>query len=163
METIDSVYFYSHTKTFGYMSNFYPSIFTDTNGINFNCSEQYLMYTKAKTFEPTNIQLLNNILNESNPTKIKAIGRIVKNYDENIWDQIRFHVMKNGLRLKFNQNPNLKALLVGTGDKILYEASKNDNIWGIGFDAQNAININKKLFGQNLLGNALMEIRDEFK
>ena len=43
------------------------------------------------------------------------------------------------------------------------EASKNDKIWGIGYYDKDAILItDKSKFGQNLLGNALMEIRSEF-
>lgn len=88
---------------------------------------------------------------------------MVKNYDENIWNDIRYEVMKSGLRLKFTQNLGLKNLLIGTGTKTLYEASAYDKIWGIGFSPQNAPNVNKYLFGRNLLGNALMDIRDEIK
>jgi ribA/ribD-fused uncharacterized protein len=87
----------------------------------------------------------------------------VNNYNENIWNDIRYEVMKSGLRLKFTQNIGLKNLLVETGTKTLYEASQYDKIWGIGFSPQNAPNVNKYLFGRNLLGNALMDIRDEFK
>jgi ribA/ribD-fused uncharacterized protein len=163
METEDSIYFYGHNNLHGYMSNFYPSNFVDTDGNNFSCSEQYLMYIKAKTFEPTNNILLNTILNETNPVKIKKYGRMVKNYDENTWNNIRYDVMKSGLRLKFTQNLDLKNLLIGTGTKTLYEASPYDKIWGIGFSPKNAPNVNKYLFGRNLLGNALMEIRDGFK
>ena len=71
--------------------------------------------------------------------------------------------MKSGLRLKFGQNQGLKNLLIGIDDKTLYEASKYDKIWGIGYYPYDAINTDKQLFGQNLLGNALMDIRDEFK
>jgi len=163
METDDSIYFYSHNNLYGYMSNFYQSNFVDTEGNNFSCSEQYLMYMKAKTFEPINNILLNKILNETNPAKIKKYGRMVKNYDENIWNEIRYPIMKSGLRLKFKQNFDLKNLLIGTGIKTLYEASEHDKIWGIGFSVKNAPNVNKYLFGRNLLGKALMDIRDELR
>lgn len=162
METQDSIYFYGHNKPYGWMSNFYPSNFVDMDGNNFTCSEQYFMFIKAKTFEPTNIPLLNQILNETEPAKIKKLGRNVKNYDETIWNAIRYDVMKTALRLKFGQNLVLQNLLIETGEKTLYEASKMDKIWGIGFCPQDAINTDKKLFGRNLLGKALMDIRDEF-
>ena len=86
------------------------------------------MYMKTKTFEPTNNVLLNTLLNETNPTKIKKHGRIVNNYDENIWNNIRYDIMKSGLRLKFTQNLTLKNLLMRTGTKTLYEASSHDKI-----------------------------------
>lgn len=162
METIDSIYFYSHTKSnYAYMSNFFPSVFVDTNGITYNCTEQYLMYHKCKLFEPTNNQLQQQILNEKSPAKIKALGRQIKNYNEQIWNQIRYQVMVNGLKLKFGQNPTIANKLIQTNPKMLYEASPNDNIWGIGFDAETAITKDKLLFGTNLLGHALVQVRTE--
>jgi ribA/ribD-fused uncharacterized protein len=68
--------------------------------------------------------------------------------------------MLDALRLKFNQNEIIKQKLLETTPKILYEASKNDKIWGIGFYDKDAIH-NKSKFGKNLLGNALMVIRTE--
>ena len=58
METNNSIYFYGADNNFGYMSNFYKTNFVDNDGTKFCCSEQYLMYWKAKTFEPENTQLL---------------------------------------------------------------------------------------------------------
>lgn len=163
METVDSIYFYGEKNLHGYMSNFYKSNFVDNEGIHFICSEQYLMYLKAKTFEPNNMILLNKILSETNAMKIKHYGREVKNYNDAVWNSIRYDVMLNGLRFKFGQNPQLKQQLISTGNKILYEASKYDKIWGIGFSPQEAPDTNKSLFGRNLLGQALMQIRDELR
>jgi ribA/ribD-fused uncharacterized protein len=49
-----------------------------------------------------------------------------------------------------------------TKDSMLYEASKFDRIWGIGYDRETAIKIDKSLYGLNLLGKALMQVRSEF-
>jgi ribA/ribD-fused uncharacterized protein len=163
METINAIYFNGEKNLHGYMSNFYKSDFVDNDGNRFCCSEQYLMYMKAKTFEPNNLILLNKILAETSASKIKQYGREVKNYVDAVWNEIRYGVMVNGLRLKFSQNPQLKQLLINTGDKMLYEASKYDKIWGIGFSPQEAPNINQELFGRNLLGQSLMQVRNEFK
>jgi ribA/ribD-fused uncharacterized protein len=162
METTDSIYFYSHTKgNYPYMSNFYPSKFVDETGIEFNCTEQYLMYHKCKTFEPDNAHMLQQILNEKSPAKIKALGRQVKNYNDQIWDQIRYIIMVNGLRLKFGQNQSIANKLVQTNPKMLYEAASTDNIWGIGYDAETAVTKDKATFGSNLLGQALVQVRTE--
>ncbi len=165
METENSIYFYSHTSSnYKYMSNFYPCTFYEYepyNTIQFNCTEQYLMYQKAKLFEPINIDLQNNILRESSPSIIKKIGRSIKNYDDNIWSQIRYDIMLKGLRLKFAQNSIISQELLKTYPKILYEASKNDKIWGIGFDSNEGMRTDKTKYGTNLLGKALMQIRDE--
>jgi ribA/ribD-fused uncharacterized protein len=162
METPDSIYFYSHTKgNYSYMSNFYPSTFVDVDGILYNCTEQYLMYHKCKMFDPDNAQMLQQILHEKSPAKIKALGRKVKNYNEHSWDQSRYQVMINGLKLKFGQNQSIANKLIQTNPKMLYEAAPTDNIWGIGFDAETAITKDKATFGSNLLGLSLVQVRTE--
>ena len=161
METVTEIYFYNLNNKFAYMSNFYATFFTDKDGIRYNCSEQYFMYAKCKTFNPDNEHLLRDILKETSATKIKLYGRQVKNYDDSIWNEKRYGIMLDALRLKFNQNPSIKQKLLLTKGKILYEASKNDKIWGIGFYDADAITTDKSKFGTNLLGKALMEIRDE--
>jgi len=39
--------------------------------------------------------------------------------------------MKKALILKFSQNEDIKKILLEINNKILYEASKFDKIWGI--------------------------------
>ena len=163
METETEIYFYTLKNQFAYLSNFYKINFTDKDGITYNCSEQYFMYHKCKTFEPENINLLNNILIEKSPTKIKKYGRQILNYDENNWREKRYNIMLEGLRLKFNQNKIIKDKLIATKNKTLYEASLKDKIWGIGYYDNIAIYTDKSKFGTNLLGKALMIVRDELK
>ena len=57
---------------------------------------------------------------------------------------------------------SIKNILISTKDSILVEASPYDKIWGIGMSANNE-NIENSLLwgGLNLLGFALMEVRDE--
>lgn len=158
METNDSIYFYKEKENFGYMSNFYKVKFVD-GIITFNCSEQYFMYHKCLLFDSTNIELLNDILQETSPTNIKKYGRQVKNFNQTVWNANKQKIMFNGLMLKFTQNQDIKLKLIATNHKMLYEASKYDKIWGIGFYPSDAIHIDKKLFGENLLGKTLMQVR----
>jgi ribA/ribD-fused uncharacterized protein len=161
METDKEIYFYNLQNNFDYMSNFYKTNFLDINCIKYCCSEQYFMYNKCKTFDPNNNILLESILNEKSASKIKLYGRKVQNYNDIIWKEKRYNIMLEALRLKFNQNEIIKQKLINTQPKILFEASKNDKIWGIGFYAKDAIKVDKNKFGENLLGKALMEIRSE--
>jgi ribA/ribD-fused uncharacterized protein len=69
--------------------------------------------------------------------------------------------MVEALRLKFNQNAYIRKQLIETKPRLLYEASPYDKIWGIGFCYRDAIRQDESNFGQNLLGKALMQIRDE--
>ncbi len=161
METLNEIYFYNHIGVYGYMSNFYPCTFVHDN-IKFNCSEQFLMYAKAKTFEPDNLELLKQMLAEINPAKIKQFGQKVSNYNEVTWNSILYKVMIQASQSKFGQNPTLKAQLKSTGNKLLYEASPTDKIQGIGLSSADVTKQTNKLnYGTDLLGRALMEVRNE--
>ena len=59
------------------------------------------------------------------------------------------------------QNDELRNFLLSTGDKVLVEASPSDRIWGIGLGKNNPDALDPtKWRGQNLLGFALMNVRD---
>ena len=162
IETDTEIYFYGVKNHHGYMSNFFKTKFVDTDGTEYNCSEQYFMVQKCKLFDPDNAELLQAILSETSPAQIKKYGRQVRNYDDNVWKTVREVAMLEAVRLKFRQNKGLKEKLLATRPKTLYEASKHDRIWGIGFCAEHAVKEkDKSQFGDNLLGKALMSIRDE--
>ena len=70
----------------------------------------------------------------------------------------------NGNYAKFTQNEALRQFLLSTGDSVLVEASPYDTIWGIGIDPENPnVQDPRQWRGQNLLGFALMEVRDEIR
>lgn len=92
------------------------------------------------------------------------MGRKVKNFDPDIWNEHKYGIVKKGNFLKFSQNERFKEFLLSTDNKILVEASPYDTIWGIGMletdpNAKNPAQWN----GENLLGFALMEVRDELR
>ena len=153
--------FYSHTTTkYKCFSQFYPSKFT-IDAITYNCAEQWMMASKARTFIG-NDAILANILLADNPVAIKSYGRAVKNYDDNIWTNIRYDIVVKGNYAKFSQNKELKQLLLDTKDAILVEASKYDKVWGVGLDMHNVdIKDQTKWKGLNLLGKALMQVRND--
>ena len=70
------------------------------------------------------------------------------------WSRIKFDRMRQVLRAKFTQHPDLQALLLSTGEARLVESATIDNavnrLWG----EVNGI-------GQNMLGQMLMELRAE--
>lgn len=82
------------------------------------------------------------------------------NSRDQLWDEKRFEIVVNGNREKFQQNAELKTMLLETVGREIIEASAMDKIWGIGFSQVNAMK-NKRRWGQNLLGKALMQVRDE--
>jgi len=164
-ETANNIYFYSNIRgPYKCFSNFYATTFLDGD-IEYKCSEQYFMKKKQELFDPLNIELGNLILGSINPAEIKKYGRQVKNYNEQQWNEVRYNKMVDGLKLKFNQNEDLKRILLSTQNKNIYEASPYDNIWGTGYNIQDTYNIieNKRTdikLGRNLLGRALMDVRE---
>ena len=143
---------------YGCLSNWYRSSFKDPNGTTFNNNEQYVMYKKAVLFDDEEAAI--KILAATSPGKCKFFGRMVKNFDSKIWDTHKNSIMATGCYLKFSQNPNLKKILLGTGNSILAEASPHDKIWGIGLDQKDAKYISvDKWPGSNLLGKCLMLVR----
>ena len=67
--------------------------------------------------------------------------------------------MYDALYYKFSQNDDILQKLLSTGNSTLAEASPRDRIWGIGLNITDAYS-GKKWKGQNLLGKALMNVRD---
>ena len=109
-------------------------------------------------------EVLQKIMSADNPAVYKSLGRQIRNFDEKIWNEHKFDIVVNGNTAKFSQNPELLDFLLKTGDRVLVEASPYDRIWGIGLakdtpDIENPF----KWKGENLLGFALMEVRENLK
>jgi predicted NAD-dependent protein-ADP-ribosyltransferase YbiA (DUF1768 family) len=84
-------------------------------------------------------------------------------YDDLVWNAAKFDIVKLGNIHKFNQQKALLDFLLGTASRVLVEASPLDKIWGAGI-AKDSPLIDKPYAwpGTNLLGFALMEVRDFF-
>lgn len=131
-------------------------------GIYYRTAEHWMMAEKARLFEDqTSVPL---ILQASTPLVAKKLGRKVKGFDLETWQAHCYKIVKEGNYHKFSQHAALKAFLVSTGEKVLVEASPYDQIWGIGLakEAPQALDPREWL-GPNLLGFALMEVRDELQ
>jgi len=140
-------------------SQWYPSPFSE-GGNNFATAEHYMMYGKAKLFGDTDA--MEKALNAKNPGAVKAIGRAVRGFDASIWDANKFDLVVKANLAKFNSSDDLKRFLINTDTRVLVEASPVDKIWGIGLAQDDKAASNPNLWkGENLLGFALMEVRDQ--
>ena len=85
-------------------------------------------------------------------------------YDDNYWNGIRQIVVYEGLYAKFSQNEELKRLLRATGKAVLAECAVKDRIWGIGLSMSDPDRLDRRKWkGQNLLGYALMMVREKLR
>lgn len=143
------------------LSQWMPCSFME-GGIKYSSAEQYMMAGKAKLFDDQ--EVLQQIIKTHDPKSVKALGRKVKNFDDKVWKSKCFDIVVQGNLLKFSQNKDLSAFLISTGDEILVEASPYDRIWGIGMGKENQFaQVPEKWQGQNLLGFALMSVRERIK
>lgn len=143
------------------LSQWYPSRFYAL-GHDFTCGEQYLMAQKAGLFGDNETR--DAILAEKDPKQMLILGRSVSGFDQAEWDRLKYTIVLNGSWRKFSQNQKLKQYLLSTGDSILVYAAGDDGIWGIGYSEDNPNAWNPKQWrGRNLLGFALMEVRDALR
>lgn len=98
------------------------------------------------------------------PGSAKALGRQVRGFEEQRWAERRFDVVVAGNLAKFGQHPDLRDFLVGTGSRVLVEASPRDRVWGIALAASDEQATSPEHWpGTNLLGFALMEVRERLR
>lgn len=150
-------------------SNFFRANFKYTSRFNgeeheFFCSEQAFMYEKAVCFGDRDTA--KEILAAATPMKAKELGRTVKPFDTDTWEQYRYEVMRDVNLAKYRQNPDLvKRLLDPKFDgRTFVEASPIDGIWGIRMPmGSTGIDDETNWRGRNLLGKAITEVRNMLK
>jgi ribA/ribD-fused uncharacterized protein len=164
-EAIDVLPFWGHqpeadgSAGVGCLSQWWPSAFT-VDGATYPTAEHWMMAGKARTFGDA--EGLATVMATVTPYAAKKAGRAVRGFDEQVWRKARYEIVVEGNRAKFGQHPELGAYLRSTDRRVIVEASPYDRIWGVAMAAADP-NIAHPLRwkGLNLLGFALMDIRDE--
>lgn len=159
------LFFWGHTEkgdevTKACLSQWYPSYMVIDNYHYWNV-EQYLMAEKARTFADE--EALSKIRQTQDPKDIKALGRQVKGYVDEVWVAKRREIALRANTVKFRTIPQLRKFLYETGDAVLVEASPYDRVWGIGYNQDEAPRIPEERWGENLLGQVLMEVREHLR
>ncbi|PIA78734.1 hypothetical protein BFR04_04145 [Gaetbulibacter sp. 4G1] len=130
------------------------------NDIIYKTAEHWMMAEKARLFNDN--QILEEIIKSNSPMEAKQWGRKVIGFTPEKWNQYKYEIVKQGNIHKFSQHPELKEFLLNTKNRVLVEASPRDRIWGIGMSQNNEKAENPIMWrGENLLGFALMEVREE--
>ena len=128
------------------------------DGVHYRTAEHWMMAQKAVLFGDEHH--LQRILEAGHPRDAKMLGRKVAGFDQHTWEAACFDIVVRGNVAKFTQNAAEGAFLLGTGHRVLVEASPQDRIWGIGLSERDEAAGHPETWrGQNLLGFALMEVR----
>lgn len=132
------------------------------DGTTYNTAEHWMMAKKAELFGDA--EIATKIVATNNPKDVKQLGRMIQGFDNAKWDTHKYEIVVEGNWHKFMQHLPLKNYLLNTANTIIVEASPVDAIWGIGM-AEDDSNINNpaQWKGENLLGYALMEVRDKLR
>ncbi len=143
------------------LSQWWPAPFA-VDGVVYATAEHWMMAEKARLFEDASAERA--ALAAGHPAEAKKAGRLVRGFDETTWARERFRIVVEGSVHKFGAHPDLLAYLLGTGDRVLVEASPVDRVWGIGLAASDEAAMDPERWrGPNLLGFALMEARERLR
>jgi len=140
------IYFYTKNDPYYELSNFAPYGLT-ADEVYWTTVEHYF---QAQKFHDADYR--ERIRRALTPKDAKIMGqsRVVALRGD--WDEVKVEVMHFALRQKFAR-PELRELLIATGDRALCENSPSDYFWGIGQDGS----------GQNMLGQLLELVRQELQ
>jgi ribA/ribD-fused uncharacterized protein len=143
------------------LSQWWPSPF-QVDHIHYPTAEHFLMAEKARLFGDEELRA--KIIAAKTPGEAKILGRVVKNFDEDLWLRHRDDLALHCNEAKFSQNEGIKTYLLGTKQKVLVEASPVDGIWGIGLDESDPrATFPEEWRGLNLLGFTLMKVRSKLQ
>ncbi len=143
---IKTIRFREINEDFGFLSNFYYATIR-LKGKDWITNEHYY---QAQKFAGTPYE--EEIRLESAPRYAKWAGQSTKHKLRADWESVKYSIMKDCNRAKYNQHPHLKQWLLDTGSAHLIEDAPWDEIWGCG----------KNDTGLNWQGQILMELREEF-
>jgi ribA/ribD-fused uncharacterized protein len=145
----------------GCLSQWWPAPF-EVDGRTYATAEHWMMWHKATLFGDA--ETAARVLTAGHPQRAKAFGRQVRGFHEETWAAHRFDIVVAGSVAKFGRHPELAAYLLGTGERVLVEASPVDRVWGVGLAADDpTIADPARWRGGNLLGFALMAARDALR
>ncbi len=136
---------------YGCFSNFYNCLVIYDN-LTYKSSEA--AWQAQKTLDLEGRKVFINL----SPSESKRLGRCIDLRSD--WESVKYNLMVEVCYAKFSQHSELKEILLSTGDEELIEDTTgwHDNIWG---NCECPKCIDK--IGQNLLGKALMEVRERLR
>lgn len=147
-ENMTPIEFYTKLPEYKEFTTAYSAPMT-IDGKSYPTVEHYFQTMKF----PSNPTYQERIRTAKTAAVAKSLGSTTEVPTRPDWDTARDEVMKKALEAKFSQNPQLKQMLLDTGNRPLTDASPSESYWGTGR--------NKK--GTNRLGVLLMELRSSLR
>lgn len=146
-KTKRKILFYCTSTEYGEFSNFarFP---IKLRGKKWPTSEHYFQAMKHSSISDRD-----EIRKAKTPSEASRQGRDRKKKLRRDWESVKVQIMREVIKAKFTQYPDICELLVSTDEAILIEHTDNDNYWGDGGDGK----------GRNMLGRLIMELRTELQ
>ena len=139
--------------------------------MKFTCIEQCYQAAKAGAF--SHMRTYKKIMGA--PSSVKILPRYYRTWgkkvempngcwDQDKWDSLRFDIMIFAQTAKFRAHPDLLDKLLETGRRTIVFCSPGSKRWGIGMGATHGRSVRPdKWRGENLLGQALQQVRDTMR
>lgn len=144
---MSEIRFYSVNDEYGFLSNFAPSPIK-MKGKVWKTVEHHF---QAQKFAGTDHEQA--IRKAKTPAVAVRLGRDRSKRLRRDWESVKDSIMRSAVMAKFEQHEDLREALLATGDAKLIEHTERDDHWGDGGDGS----------GRNMLGQILMQVRDELR
>ncbi|ALB41394.1 MULTISPECIES: NADAR domain-containing protein [Nostocales] len=145
-----TIYFYKVSQPYGCFSNFSPHGI-DVEGTYWPTVEHY--YQGQKFVGSPDAPIIPLIHAAPTPEEAAALGRCPSRCLRPDWELVKTQVMRRAVFKKFITHPDIREILLITGDEMLIENSPTDCFWGCGANHT----------GENHLGKILMSVRAEIR
>ncbi|MGF1428650.1 NADAR family protein [Kitasatospora sp. LaBMicrA B282] len=143
-----TIYFYGADEVpYGCFSNFSPHSL-ELDGHLWPTSEHYF---QAQKFIGTRHADL--IRRARTPLRAAELGRYRSKPLRRDWERVKDDVMRRAVATKFRVHPDIRAVLLSTGDEEIVEDTTTDHYWGRGRTGT----------GKNMLGRILMRTRGQLR
>lgn len=122
--------------------------------LQFVHNEQFMMAGKSTIFG--DFETLHRIMQQTDPQKVKDLGKEVGGFDQEVWDSSNILLVAVGAYYKFTQYDGLYDFMVEHQGRRFVEGSPKDKLWGVGMRWDDRkIEDPDNWRGQNRLGQAL--------
>lgn len=139
-----TIYFYSTLGDYGCFSNFSDHGF-ELDGEYWSTTEHYFQAQKFAT--TPHVEQIRQL---KTPKEAAKMGRSRQLPLRKDWEEVKDDIMGKAVLRKFETHPEIREILLATGDREIVENAPGDYYWGCGKDGS----------GKNMLGQILMEVRE---